>query len=307
MEQSEKIIRKKLRNQFNLIGLGLLIMGTLIFGLQMENKLLLEKLDAFFQTLNPLAISLGLEIAEKFIVCLAPFLLVRLLLKIRFKELFSIARLNLSALISWACGGIAFYLFLTFLFSSVAYALNPNLLLSETIHPVFHSSEPWLIVLYLFYFLVLVPFLEEYVFRGVILRCTSWAGGTFGMISSSLLYMLVYWDQGYPLVILFLGMYLSLQAMVYRSIWPSFITHFAINAMIVIGLLLPIQYSWIFGVLTVAAYAVSMYALSVNRNKKLLWHHSVAAGTAWRSFFTSWLLILAIILLIFRWVYYIII
>lgn len=108
------------------------------------------------------------------------------------------------------------------------------------------------------------------------------------------------------LVTLMLGGYLSLIAMMHRSIWPSFVAHVAVNLMIVLSIFLPAQFGWIFGLIAALAYGISVYSLMKYRKNRLVLKQELKMNRIWRYFITSWVMLLAIIILILRAVYYII-
>lgn len=307
MEKPNRITDKDLKKQFNILGLAFILMTGFFIAAYLGYEAILSNNPALIEGYNRVAIDAAAEALIISLAVLLPFFAARKLLKIQLKDVMGPVRIRLSSILSSASMGIALYLFFTFITNSIYYSFNPAMESITALNPAFTSNE-WLVqVLYSLYFILILPFVEEYGFRGIVLRCTSSVGGLFGMLSSSFLYALCFLGQGNILVYFITGIFLSILSMVYHSIWPAYFVHLAINLIIVFGIFVPAELSWLLGIITVIVYAVSIYALFHSSAKKLVLKQSIPMKMAWKCFFTSWLMFFAIILLIFLGVYYILI
>ena len=306
MDQPARINPRKLHGLFNILGITLIFVVLLSFGLEYAYPYLYQHFESYLIGYDRVFIQTVYEIASKIIAFFIPFFCCRKFLEVTGRDLYRRTYLSPFLQLTFASQAISIYLFFTFVVNGIIFTIYPESMHNAQLHPAIQGSNPGLSVLYLFYFIVVIPFLEEYAFRGVILRCTSWVGGPFGLVVSAILYMSFYIGQSSMLVTLMLGGYLSLIAMMHRSIWPSFVAHVAVNLMIVLSIFLPAQFGWIFGLIAALAYGISVYSLMKYRKNRLVLKQELKMNRIWRYFITSWVMLLAIIILILRAVYYII-
>ena len=82
------------------------------------------------------------------------------------------------------------------------------------------------VVLILVLLMVVAPFAEEVVFRGVIMASLHRRfGPVWAIVGSGLLFAFVHVQPATVFAIVFVGLALGWLAMRYRSIWPSIIAH----------------------------------------------------------------------------------
>jgi len=306
MEQPARINPRKLHGLFNILGATLIFVVLLSFGLEYAYPYLFQYFESYLVGYDRVFIQTMYEIASKVIAFFVPFFFCRRLLEVTTRDLYRRTYLSPFHQLVFASQAISIYLFFTFVMNSIVFAIYPEAMQTVELHPALQNGNLALNALYLFYFIIVIPFLDEYAFRGVILRCTSWVGGSFGLVISAIFYMLFYIGQSNMLVSFMLGAYLSLIAMMHRSIWPSFVAHIAVNLTIVLSIFLPAQFGWIFGLIAVMAYGISVYALMIYRKNRLVLKQELSMKRIWRYFITSWIMLLAIVVLILRAVYYII-
>jgi membrane protease YdiL (CAAX protease family) len=92
------------------------------------------------------------------------------------------------------------------------------------------GSGPISVVLILVLLMVVAPFAEEVVFRGVIMASLHRRfGPVWAIAGSGLLFALVHVQPATVFAIVFVGLALGWVAMRYRSIWPSIIAHSLFN------------------------------------------------------------------------------
>lgn len=305
--ESRVLTPQDLRKQFNSLGLCLILAVVIAFGLQFgitfAESIFIQNMSQF----NRVAINMIYEILIAVILFFVPFLVLQKTVKIKFNELIKPFSWKISAVISQIAMGIAIYLFLTFITNSVYYTLNFAMVSVTNIHPAFLESNIFINISYVIYFVLFLPLIEEYIFRGIILRMLSYVGATFGMIATSIIFALCFFGQTSVIVNFGISLFLCLITMMHQTIWPSYIVRIAIQCTIVAGVYLPMHLGWLFGVIAVIVYTISIYAAYLYRNRKIVLNQSVPIKEAWTCFFTSWVLDFAIILLIFLGVYYILI
>ena len=85
-------------------------------------------------------------------------------------------------------------------------------------------------IFYVISFIVITPILEEYAFRGVLLKCLSKYGKYFAVIASSLIYALAHGSFVEMIPSFFMGLILSKKVLYYKSIKPTVIMHILFNA-----------------------------------------------------------------------------
>lgn len=308
MEQPNKLLTtKKIRLSFNCIGLAFMIMISLWLASAYLYYYGLENYGFYLHGYDMSTINAMIGIFVKTFSLFIPFFLIRFLLKIDFKDIFKRTGHSLRGYISFFCLGIAIYLFLTFLSTTLYTVFHVNWIQGNPVDNGFQTGNLFIKGLYLVYFIIIVPVLEEYVFRGIILRTVSKLGGLFGLICSSLLYAVYCFGRSEFILVLGVGFFLSMLSMIYQSIWPSVIAHIGINVVILYSLFVPSEFSWFLGIIAVIVYALTLYGIYRNRSRRLVWKTSVPSRVAWGCFACSPLLLLSIVILILRGIYTIIV
>lgn len=308
MEQTNNVLTtKKIRLNFNGIGLAFIIMIAFWIASAYLYDYGLENYGFYLQDYDMATVNTAIGVAVKTLSLFLPFFFLGLLLKIQFKEVFRPTGHSLRGYFSFFCLGIAVYLFLTFFSTTFYMVFHVNWLQGNLADQAFQTGNLFVKGLDIFYFMILVPVVEEFVFRGVILKTVSKLGGIFGLVCSSLLYAVYGFGRSDLILVLGVGIFLSLLAMVYQSIFPSIVAHIGINAILLYSLFIPNGYTWILGIIAVIVYAFTLYGIYRNRSRRLVWKTNVPNRVAWKCFVCSPLLLLSIVALILRGIYTIII
>lgn len=308
MEQPNNVLTtKKIRLSFNGIGLAFIMMIAFWVLSAYLYDYGLENYGFYLHGYDMYTINAMIRIVVKTLSLFFPFFLMRFLLKINFNALFRRTSHSFRGYISFFCSGIAVYLFLNFISFTLYTVFHVNWLQGNLADSTFFETNFFVKGLYLFYFMILVPLVEEYVFRGIILRTVSRLGGVFGLICSSLLYAAYCFGRSDLILALGVGFFLSLLSMIYQSIYPSIIAHIGINAIILYSLFVPSEFTWILGIIAVIVYAFTLYGIYRNRSRRLVWKTNVPSRVAWGCFACSPLLVLSVALLILRGIYTIIV
>ncbi len=114
--------------------------------------------------------------------------------------------------------------------ASVLVALGIRLPQPTTDPTAIFGSGPLSVVLVLVLLMVVAPFAEEVIFRGVIMASLQRRfGPRWAIAGSGLLFAMVHVQPATVFAIVFVGLALGWVAMRYRSIWPSIIAHSLFN------------------------------------------------------------------------------
>ena len=92
------------------------------------------------------------------------------------------------------------------------------------------GTGPVSVILILVLLMVVAPFAEEVIFRGVVMGSLQRRyGASWAIVGSGLLFAIVHVQLATVVAIIFVGLALGWVAMRYRSIWPSIIAHSLFN------------------------------------------------------------------------------
>ncbi len=303
MENPNLIDKKELRKVLNKIGIGFIVYCFLVASLFLAYEYAMNTYAHYFDLFILESIDLSVEIISSLIIYILPFYLVTRLVKITKVKAFKVTKIKVNSLLAYTCMLISMYFFIIFMFSGLIAVFGFETL---TINPYFYSANLIISISYAIYFLLILPFLEEYIFRGVILQLTSKFGASFAMICTSLLYALFLLGRADFITSFVMGLLLALIAMMYQSALPTVMMRIGLNAMVLVSLYIPQEYSWIFGLLTIIVYGYTFFYLIKNMHKQIVFKETLPKKMTWSAFFTSFLLMVAIILLILKGIYYIV-
>lgn len=298
MDQYEKHLRKHMHGQFNLIGLAFLVMSVLgVLAYYCKDYLWLKYSDVISIFAYGFVDNLYL-IADKLIHSIVPFFLISFLLKTKNRHIWAKPKIKFLNQLALMFVGVAVYLILSaatsglisFITSkNVGVAAIPSSLLSNFL------EVQWT---YIFYFVILSPIVEEYIYRGVVLLCLRRYGNFFAIVASSFLFALSYGRLQTALPGFFFGVFLSVVALYYQSIRPVIWIRIAVAVLSLGEMLIPMSQVWVFGLICLVSYGVSLIFLFVNRYNRLVLHSDVDEWYSAKIFATSFILVLACALMI---------
>ena len=293
MRDYERHLKRLMHTQFNLIGIAFLCLCAIgAAGHFFKDFIWLQYRDVIDIFAYGFIDNLY-QIAVKFVQSFAPFFLVSIVLKIKNTHIWSkpkISPLNQFALIFL---GLAVYLILSAATSglitlatskNVGVASIPSSLMSNFL------EVQWT---YLIYVILLCPLVEEYIYRGVVLQCFARYGNRFAVVASSFLFALSFGRLQTALPGFFLGMFLSVIALYYQSIRPVLWIRIGVAILSVAEMLIPLSQVWIFGVICLVSYGVSLIFLFVNRYNRLVLKSDIDELLSIKMFLTSTLLMLS--------------
>ncbi|MBR5290051.1 MAG: CPBP family intramembrane metalloprotease [Erysipelotrichaceae bacterium] len=293
MREYEQRLKRHMHFQFNLIGFAFLCLCAIgAAGHFFKDAIWVQYRDVIDIFAYGFIDNLY-QIATKLIQSFVPFFLISLILKIKNHQIWSKAKikpLNQFALIFL---GLAVYLILS--------AATSGLITLATSKNVGVASVPSSLVsnflevqwTYLFYVILLCPLAEEYIYRGVVLQCFARYGNRFAIVASSFLFALSFGRLQTALPGFFLGMFLAVIALYYQSIRPVLWIRMGVAILSVAEMLIPLSQVWIFGIICLVSYGISLIFLFINRYNRLVLKSDTDEMLSAKMFCTSALLVLA--------------
>ncbi len=301
MESSGLIKDKEFKEILNQIGFGILLYLGIIFIVYFGYYYFIDNYPHIVENYVLESITMTLEIIVSICTYYVPFAMISKIVKISQKNVLKFPNIKIKSLFAYTCMLISAYFLIVFLFSGIYAVFGVH----NQINSVYFSSETVLFrVIYCLYFVLLLPFFEEYAFRGVILQLTSKFGAIFAMVLTSLIYGLFLLGRGDFFTNVVISLILSLIAMMYQSIIPGVIMRMGLNLLIVGSIYLPAEYSWSIGFIAIISYIVTAYHLFKSRNKQIVLNEAISFRKSWKIFFSSFVMIGALILLIAKGAYY---
>ena len=297
MREYEHRLKKHMHFQFNLIGFAFLCLCAVgAAGHFFKEAVWMQYHDVIDIFAYGFVDNLY-QIAIKLIQSFVPFFLVSFLLKIKNRQIWSKAKikpLNQFALIFL---GLAVYLILSAATSGLITLLTSKNVGVASIPSSLVSNFLEVQWTYLFYVIVLCPLAEEYIYRGVVLQCFARYGNRFAIVASSFLFALSFGRLQTALPGFFLGMFLAVIALYYQSIRPVLWIRVGVAILSVAEMLIPLSQVWIFGVICLVSYGISLVFLFVNRYNRLVLKSDADEMLSAKMFCSSVLLVLACVVM----------
>ena len=294
---------KTLKRKFNFIGFAIILSVLIQYALTFGYTYLLENYPVYFEIYTKLALDTIFNVLLLVLTFAFPFMIAQFLLRIRFTELFKKSKIDVANRMGYVAIGISIYLIVNFIANALA--MQFGFTMPAMVDLKFQSNNMLSYILYLIYFILCIPLLEEYIFRGVLLRCFGLVGAKFAMIASAMVYTLMYLGKQEPVLSFVIGMFLAYVAMIDGSVWTVVAVRIGIHIIMIVGLFIPTEVGWIMGLLAAIIYAAAIYSIYSTRNHKAVLNESISLKEAWIYFFTSWCMVISLILLILRSFYYI--
>lgn len=290
MSDYERRLKKHMHFQFNMTGAAFLVLtliGTASY--YFKDFIWMKYSDVIGIFAFGFVDNLYL-IATKVLQSLLPFVLLSLILNVKNHQIWSKPKIKATNQIALVFLGVAVYLILSagtsglisFLSSkNVGVAAIPDSLMSNFL------EVQWT---YLIYFVILCPILEEYIYRGVVLQCFARYGNYFALFASSFLFALSYGRLQTALPGFFMGMFLAIVALYYQSIRPVIWIRIGVAILSIAEMLVPLSQIWVFGVICLVSYGISLIFLFVNRYNRLVLRSDIDEWYSLKVFMTSFVL-----------------
>ncbi len=228
-QQYQVITKKQARKQINHFGRALILYVLTISFLQYGTDAFQERFSSYFGTLDMDYVILALTYILVLVCGLGAFAIAGHALQLPIRDYLKKPKLRLARLLVLTSQCIAVYLIalsISSLFCSVLHINGPTYSYLGT-----YNSRAGLIknVLYFIAYVLLVPAVEEYIFRGIIQRQLGHYSRYFGVLASAFLYAIAQPSLAEAIPAFFAGWYLAHETLRYHSIRPGIFMHIGLN------------------------------------------------------------------------------
>lgn len=160
-------------------------------------------------------------------------------------------------------------------------------------------------LLYVFMLVIVTPMIEEYAFRGVLLNVLGRYGKNFGLYASAIVFAFAHVHFSEFLPAFAMGVLLGKTALRYRSIGPTIIIHILFNALIYSLCVMPASITGYMAYGLAGVFVVSIYLYISGRYERVYVQKLNSGKNAYLIFFSSFMVILSLMLMILQTVLYI--
>lgn len=296
MVRKRKVSLKSCKKEFSSVGLTMFLYVLLVLVLPMVFQM-------YYTIKHPSAM---IDPNTKNIMGYLTYIIIIVGTLIPFTLLLKISRVKVTEFcrksnVSWFDFLVSFICYIAFgtaLFFVISTINNYFHLGTITINPIgltsdsFYTNSIIMIILYIF----ALPFVEEFAFRGVLLRVLGRYGNHFALITVSLFYALMHTTVSEAIISFALSYFLIKMTLKYRSIQPVILMQIGLNGLLfVINHL--ITYQFIVTVIIAVIYVLSIFFLIIRRFKMVKLKRSSNHLIA-RIFYTRLSVIITIVFLI---------
>ncbi len=152
--------------------------------------------------------------------------------------------------------------------------------------------------LYIFLYVIVSPLLEEFAFRGVLLRAMGRYGNRFALWAIALFYALSHVSFSEMLPSFVMSLFLTKVTLRYHSIQPAIIIHIIFNAVIYGMSIIPIQYYVVVAIILFVLYFLAIVFVFTKMYRYVRISRHNHAQAIWKAFLTRPSIIAALILII---------
>ncbi len=300
MASSEPIVitRKQARHQIDQLGVSLIIYILLFTVIRYSDRFFGEWEERFLHGFDKdILMLLGFIVLLVF-VTFVPFHLSCKALDLDIKDYLKKPRIPREKKLSLLCLGIGLQLTCLSLCMMFYFFFHTNVPRYAFLGDFRTSSLILKNCMYFMLFVVIRPYCDEYIFRGVIQRQLGHYGRYFGVLASSFLYAIAQVNLVKAIPAFFVGWYLALITLKYHSIKPSIQIHMCIAAFMFLVDVLPGEYLWIITILIGFVYTVCAFTLFRKRFKTPVVTSGALDVNLWSLLLTSSTVIVCIVLFI---------
>lgn len=139
--------------------------------------------------------------------------------------------------------------------------------------------------LFLFLFIIVGPFFDELIFRGVLLRFLSRFGYKFALITTTFIYTLFQQNISAILMAIFISYILSKLTLRYRSVQVAIVIHILLNAFFALFILVPKRFYFIVVLIIILVYILSIFGLVNGKIRIIKFRKNVVTNELLKMFF----------------------
>ena len=292
--KKQTITVSQAKNQVNTFGLSLLIYICLIQTVWHGNAILSRYRPDFFGSADAVLITMFFTMFMMLFTAFILFPISAKQLRLEIRDYLQKVRLRPGRVVVLCAIGIAVYVLVGVL-GSLLSVLHQDVTSSYSFVGDFTGGQNILRnIVYFIQFVIVKPWCDEYIFRGVIQRQLGHYSRYFGVLASAVLYALAQPTVIDALIAFFLGWYLAIVSLRYHSIRPCLTVHYAVVLFSWIMSVIPQRYAWISVIMVIAVYLIAGFALLGRHVSTSLVKISRGEKKLWKIVFTSFTVILCI-------------
>lgn len=304
MEKQERRVSKKYaKRYFNTVGLFLILYVLFVLILPYFFHYYMSLTES--SILNDKIMYLGIYFIIVLFGTIIPFFMMRLYFKVDKRKLNRNVSATFVNLFVQTIVCFTVCLGLTYVSNLIFSRFNLDSELLGSIGLSFSNSylkEP----LYVFMLVIVSPIIEEYAFRGVLLNTLGKFGKRFALYSSALMFALAHVSFSEMIPAFAMAITLGKTSYRYRSIKPTIIIHILFNSLIYILCIIPQSVTKYMAYGLTATFVLTIYLILSGRYERVTIQklHSIKSTNL--TFYSSFTIILAIVLMIFSSVLFLI-
>ena len=291
----KRITKRYAKTKFNTVGLCLSTYALLILFVPLIFRKYLEVYHPYILATPFLYLDICLLMIVLFTIF--PFLIIRKSFEISFANIFRRTKMSLKEIQDEA---IIFFLvssFAIFISTSIASAIGKGGSLVYTIGS-FKMEEYYNHFLYPIIFVLIVPVIEEYAFRGVLQKSLSRFGKYFALIVSSLIYSLAHGSVAEFIPSFVIAYYLGKISLISGSIRPCILIHMSFNLLLYLVSIIPNRYSLYVVIFLAVLYIAGIIKLLRFKHSTISFKYKKESFYIFKIFFLSFSVIISLILFI---------
>ena len=298
MSKKEKIVSiNYVKHNFETIGLILCLYILLVLYIPLVLTAYFESVPGFSLVINNDYLYIGIIYLLFVIGSLVPTLLLFSSTKVRFEDVWrkcniTFKDLAVNTIVFIALGTATMFLTMV---------INSYLPLGEKIvSPVGLPFEQRYLLnpLYGFLFIIVSPIVEEFAFRGVLLRSLGRYGNLFAIWTIALFYALSHASFAEMIPSFVMSVFLTKMTLRYRSIQPSIVIHIIFNAILYAFAITPLNYYWVVATILFALYFLTIVFIFTKTYRYVHIGKTVHDRTIWQLFLSRPSIICALSLVI---------
>ena len=297
--KEKKVSIRYVKNQFNFIGLTLMLYTLFVLYLPLFITEYLYALpsDSPLKVFTQDNLLIGLLYIVVIFGTWIPFLILRLSGKIKLNEFLGKCTIKFKDFFVYTIVFLAGSLFAMFITSVLGNYLPIGSSIVTAIGVAIPQSlyfNPIFIILYT----IAVPLMEEYAFRGVLLRSLGRYGNKFALVIVSVLYGLLHGSIASAIIAYFMSTMLVRITLKYRSIQPAIIMHIIFNSLLYVFEVIPTNYYMVTTVIILVIYALALGFAISGKFKNIRVRNKYKQSIIWKLFFTNVLILLSFVLVV---------
>lgn len=290
---------KKAKNIFATIGLGIVlyILGVLYLPYLLDTLFKIQPIKTGY-IIDLEYLYFGIKFMCIVIGSIVPFLFITFTLKIKPKEYFRTPHIRFVDLFLISAVLISFASIIIFILTYISSFLPFQI---EYLYPVGigpGDDVNYSNLLYMFLFIFVSPFIEEVIFRGVLLRALGRFGNFFGIVATSSIFALCNQSISQFVIAIYLSAFLSKIVLRYKSIVPAIFMHILFNGFFLLLSFIPNAYLYYYAIALAIIYLFALFCILFKRYPSVKIQYNINSLNIFRLFFTRLSIMFSILLAI---------